>query len=1217
MRAALLASGIAAITAACAHHRAGPPTTIGQLADKVSVPVQTGQLPPPNPTAAMATYEQFLQMQNADPALRAEALRRLGDLNLEAGELERMSSEVSRVDVHGAQAIQLYTKLLKAYPNYPHNDEVLYQLARAYDTTGQTAQALATLDRIVAEYPRNAHLGEVQFRRGELLFSLQHYADAQHAYEAVLALGRSGSSFYAQSLYKRAWSQFKQNQNEACLDSFAQLLDYTLVDAQGHARDLATLVRADRELVDDTLRVMSISFSYLDGPMSIRQLAMRRGHPPYVWLLYQRLGELYVSKQRYQDAATTDRAFVADYPIDAHAPLLSMAAIEAYRRGGFPDLMLQGKLEYVQRYGFTAPFWQGRSHSDYPEVVGQLKVNLRDVAQYYHALAQKTHNNADYASAADWYRAYLASFPGEPDSAATNYLLADALFESGQYLTAATEYERTAYSYPPHARDAQAGYAALVAYQKYEDSLPPAARGPVHARATDSALHFAQSFPKDPASAGVLTRAAQDLFTGGDHMRAIVAARLLLSRPGVTAAQQRIGWSIVAQTSYNQGNYAPAEDAFKHALALTPKGDPEHADLTERLAATVYKQGDSERTAGHLAAAADDFLRVAQVAPGSKIVETAQYDAAAALIDAQQWQRAIPILEALRRADPHGQYSAGIGSKLAVAYAAAGQSAQAASEFERIAATPNQDPAVVREALGKAADLYQKSGDDAHAASMLERLVNQFPTPVPDAIEVRARLVDMAARHGDAERTLYWQRQIVQADATAGAARTDRTRYLAAQASLALAAPLRDEFREIKLVAPLKRSLEQKKRALEAAVQAYRNVATYQVAQTTNAATYETAELYHTLSDDLLHSQRPPHLSADALDQYESLLEDQAEPFVEQAISIHELNAARAQQGIYDDSIRKSFASLAQLSPARYGKTEVAQVWLAVLSVPMVPPHVSADPPAGTSAAAAAGAAVPAAGGAGAAAKLSAAAPAGADAGKGHKRGRGKKAAPAAAPASAKAPPAASVAAAAPVVPPPSAAALADFQHVTDLANAGRDTDAQLELQQFELRYPGYPTPAIDLGLLARRDGKLDQSEAALRHAAQLDASNPLVWSELGVTLRQEGKFKDARAAYIQALAVDPNYAPAHRNLGVLLDLYQGDAVAALAQFQLYKQLTGEDKPVSTWLADLRRRTGVRATPSAAPSSQATPATSAVPASSAANTATTATAATTAKAGTP
>ena len=74
---------------------------------------------------------------------------------------------------------------------------------------------------------------------------------------------------------------------------------------------------------------------------------------PYAWLLYARLGDLYVEKQRYQDAAATYRAFVSRDPVDEHAPTLSMAAIEAYRKGGFADLMLEGKLEYVQRYGFS------------------------------------------------------------------------------------------------------------------------------------------------------------------------------------------------------------------------------------------------------------------------------------------------------------------------------------------------------------------------------------------------------------------------------------------------------------------------------------------------------------------------------------------------------------------------------------------------------------------------------------------------------------------------------------------------------------------------------------------------------------------------------------------------------------------------------------------------------------------------------------------------
>jgi hypothetical protein len=165
----------------------------------------------------------------------------------------------------------------------------------------------------------------------------------------------------------------------------------------------------------------------------------------------------------------------------------------------------------------------------------------------------------------------------------------------------------------------------------------------------------------------------------------------------------------------------------------------------------------------------------------------------------------------------------------------------------------------------------------------------------------------------------------VKADASAGSARTDRTKFLAAKAQLALAEPVRDAFRGVRLTAPLKKSLVGKRQALDKALNAYKEAASYNVAEVTTAATYETAELYRTLAKDLLASERPKSLKGDSLEEYNTLLEEQVFPFEEQAIQIHELNAARAKDGVYDDSVRASFKALAELKPARYGKTELVQ----------------------------------------------------------------------------------------------------------------------------------------------------------------------------------------------------------------------------------------------------------------------------------------------------
>ncbi|MDE2263240.1 MAG: tetratricopeptide repeat protein [Gammaproteobacteria bacterium] len=931
MRAARLVLVLLGVVAAClalcpiAESRGDDPASAPTIRDLESHPMEVvpGGAVSASDSTAMEGYRKFLALQAKDPKLRAEALRRLGDLNLDAGDLQRMQSELSSIDLHGAEAIKLYGTLLELYPDYEHNDEVLYQLARAYDTTGQPDRALHTLDLIVQRYPGAKDMDEVQFRRGELLFSARRYSEAEQAYAAVIARG-AASPFYVQSLYKSGWSLYKASLQEQSLPQFAKLLDCELLGPEGRVRPLTDLRRADRELVEDTLRVMSITFSQDSGAQSIDRFVGRYGARPYDSLLYSRLGDLYVAKQRYQDAAATYLAYVDSNPQSDAAPDLAARAIRAYSKGGFSQLVFQAKQDYVEHYGFSSAYWNTRTRAAHPEVAAELESDLRDVATYDHAMAQRTHDVRDYAAAARWYRQYLDSFPAATDAAELNHRLADALFAAQQYADAAAEYEHTAYDYPRNAQSESAGYAALTAYQKAEAGMSGSALADLKRRAIDSGVRFAQAFPDHPDSAGVLTRADEAVFAAGDLPKAVKIAGILLARnPPADAAKRRIAWTIVGEANYNQGKFAEAEPAFIQARELAASDSKMTADLTERIAASVYRQGAAKRQAGDGDGAVGDFLRVEQVAPGSSICATALYDASAELIRLQEWGRAIQVLQDFRARFPHHALTSDVDAKLAVAYAGANQPMQAAQQFETIAAEPAQTPAVRKEALRRSADLYAQAHDIPHAMTVLEKLVAQYPAPLADAEEARQRLADYAAAGGDASARDHWYREIVQADAEAGAQRTPRTHFLAAKAQLALAAEPREDFRAIRLTLPLARTLKAKRRALERAMAAYRLAASYGVAEVTTAATYEMADLYQRLAQDVLASERPRNVTGQELDEYNSLLEDQVFPFEEQAIKMYGLNAARASQGVYDEWVRKSFAALAQLDPARYGKTEL------------------------------------------------------------------------------------------------------------------------------------------------------------------------------------------------------------------------------------------------------------------------------------------------------
>jgi tetratricopeptide (TPR) repeat protein len=161
--------------------------------------------------------------------------------------------------------------------------------------------------------------------------------------------------------------------------------------------------------------------------------------------------------------------------------------------------------------------------------------------------------------------------------------------------------------------------------------------------------------------------------------------------------------------------------------------------------------------------------------------------------------------------------------------------------------------------------------------------------------------------------------------------------------------------------------------------------------------------------------------------------------------------------------------------------------------------------------------------------------------------------------------------------------ALADFNRAVGMMRSGNASEAELEFKQLSVTYPQLSSPYVNLGILFRNSGHLDQSEEALKSAVQRNGSSAVAWTELGATQRLRGEFKEAADSYEKAIAADPNYAAAYRNLGVVTDLYLGDPERALIAFERYKQITGEDKPVSTWIAELRQRTGKTAPRPAAP----------------------------------
>ncbi|MGD8940756.1 MAG: tetratricopeptide repeat protein [Gammaproteobacteria bacterium] len=823
-----------------------------------------------------------------------------------------------------AEAIELYNKLLAKYPMYERNDQVLYQLSRAYEETGQVDEAMEVVNRLIKQYPNSRYIDEVQFRRGEYYFIRKKYLDAEEAYSAVLKFG-VGSVYYDRALFKKGWTFYKQELYEEALHEFIALLDYKVSIGYDFEQ---TEDKIEKKRIDDTFRVISLSFSNLGGATSVQEYFANHGSRSYEDGVYSHLAEFYFSKRRYSDAATTYNTFVDNNPFHRKSPHFSMRVIDIYMKGGFPRLVIEAKKQYASTYGINAEYWNYFDQSEYPEVLGYLKTNLVDLANHYHSLYQNKkfvkEKAQNFAEASRWYREFLASFPKDEQSPAINYQLADLLLENEDFNQAAIEYERTAYDYPVNEKSPKAAYAAVYAYREHLKGVAEIQQFAVKRDIIRSSIRLVDTFPNHEKATVVLGAAVDDLFAMQDYEEAIKNGQRLLSEyPKAETPIKRGAWLVVAHSSFELENFADAETAYSEVITLTAKDDKSREGLVENLAASIYKQGEQAKKQEEYKTAVHHFLRIASAAPASKIRPAAEYDAAAVLIKIMDLEQAVTVLLAFRENYPAHELQHDVTKKIAFVYKELERYTLAGKEFERVAAEANaEDEDIIREAMLTAAEMYEKAEDTDNSLRVYKAFVVKFPKPLEFALETYYKIAMLYKSRDDLNNYRKSLQYIITADASAGAERTDRTKYLAAQASLVIIEPRFDAFIALKLVKPLEKTVKQKQKAMKDLVTSYSKLVDYQVADVTAASTFYIAEIYYNFSRALMESERPEGLSALELEEFNLALEDQAFPFEEKAIGVHEKNVELLTIGVYSPWIDRSIEKLATLVPARYAKYE-------------------------------------------------------------------------------------------------------------------------------------------------------------------------------------------------------------------------------------------------------------------------------------------------------
>jgi tetratricopeptide (TPR) repeat protein len=141
-----------------------------------------------------------------------------------------------------------------------------------------------------------------------------------------------------------------------------------------------------------------------------------------------------------------------------------------------------------------------------------------------------------------------------------------------------------------------------------------------------------------------------------------------------------------------------------------------------------------------------------------------------------------------------------------------------------------------------------------------------------------------------------------------------------------------------------------------------------------------------------------------------------------------------------------------------------------------------------------------------------------------------------------------------------------------DLARLqGQASTAMSYYKKVLKRNPKDFSAKVNLGILKLGQGDHAHAATLFREATEL---NPLFadgWTNLGIALRSGGDYKGANEAYETALKADPNQREALKNMGILQEKYLGRPQEAIAFYERYLKVVGEDKEVSRWLKAAKR----------------------------------------------
>jgi len=810
--------------------------------------------------------------------------------------------EAPRYDFREAKA--LYQQFLDRYPDSPSRPEVLYNLAYAYGEEGDLDRSVELFGEIALNFPGVRFAPEAYLRLGEHHFELNEFDRAEQYYKKVLELGET--PLYEKALFKLGWCAYAQQDIEQAQERFARLLD--LNSSQGRNKP--------GDLYRESIEVLAKILAEQGAARALDSFLRERRNPGYGVELALQLGDYLRETSRFQDAIETYQRILTAFPNDARAPFVEKSLIESLRLENRSTEAEAREAALVDRYGQGTP-WDAANPD--PDLRSRVDALIREILTSqivaHHRQARERKDSAEYDKAIQLYENYLRYFPDDQAAYENRFRLAECLFESGRLDRAAAEYDKVA------REERFLEYRGKASLRRIQCLEMLRARNQVELDALVAAYRdYVEQNPADEQARTFLFKQGEILFNAARYLEAAAAfERILQADPAGSRAVR--AWMLIVEAYFAAGQYPEVAAWTERILDRDlPLSNEQRRRIQQVRALARFEVARRNEQEGKWSEAAEQYRVLAEESPDSPVAPDALFNAALCYEKTNDRPTATACLERIVSQYPESKHA---GNALVLPlpyYEETGQWDRILDHLGRMYQRDPQDP-VARENLYKLAKKLRNKGEEDRAREVFALYAKRYPQDSVRTLEIAYTLAEMDEERGAASEALAGYRRFL--ETYERLIKSDPTLTVdpasLSKAQYRVLDPLFEEYRDVRLVEPLKTNLARKQKLMDRLVEGYVKTARYGSGESSTASAFRIGEIYEDFARSLLESPVPRDLTPEEVPIYRELLEQQASPFREKALAAYRVTLEKAREkGILNRWVLASYDRLSAMDPAAY-----------------------------------------------------------------------------------------------------------------------------------------------------------------------------------------------------------------------------------------------------------------------------------------------------------